>query len=209
MNDFISICSWLHLGYVCRFMQPSVFQGCSLLRATGNFSSVPPPILHFTRSSTHSNVHEAARLEGNWIKSNRPEIARSSAEKEDGSKKGKGICYLTPASHLSWLPGDNLPLGEGKSGGLEAQHKLLWKLPWWCKSGQPSPCPCEVGFFFSSLDTIGPLEWQEKTSAAGEEREGKAASVALVLIDIPSEESEYSNVSKLCYLTRESAEIRG
>ena len=43
----------------------------------------------------------------------------------------------------------------------------------------------------------------EEMSTAG--RKEKAACAAFVLIDIPAEESEYSNVSELCYLT----EIRG
>lgn len=97
------------------------FQGCSLLKATGKFSSVPaappthPQIPHFTHSSTHSNVHEGARLEGNWIKSNPLKLHGARQKKTTGSKR-KGICYLTPALHLiSWLPGDNQPLG----GGLE------------------------------------------------------------------------------------------
>lgn len=94
------------------------FSGCSLLKATGNFSSAPPPlILHFTRSSTHSNVHEGARLEGNWIKSNPPKL--HGAWRKKHISKRKGICYLTPALHLiSRLLGDNQPLGWRENGGL-------------------------------------------------------------------------------------------
>lgn len=100
MNDLISICSWSHLGYVCRFMQPSDFLGLLVTQSNWKFLISPPPHqnLHFTRSSTHSNVYKASEIRGklNQIKS--PEIARRSAER--GQIKRKGICYLTPASHL-------------------------------------------------------------------------------------------------------------
>lgn len=126
------------------------FSGCSLLKATEHFSSAPPPlILHFTRSSTHSNVHEGARLEGNWIKSNPPKL-HGAWRKEHRSKR-KGICYPTPALHL--ISPDCLEtishLGEGRTEDF-GSAQTLWNLLWWCKFGQPSPCPHEMGFFSST-----------------------------------------------------------
>jgi len=48
----------------------------------------------------------------------------------------------------------------------------------------------------------------DRRRTAGEHSKERPASTALFLIDIPAKKSEYSNVSKLCYLTWESAEIR-
>lgn len=102
--------------------------------------------------------------------------------------------------------------GRTEHFGLE---QTLCNLPRWRKFGQslPSSCPhevfSEVGFFFFFCRHNQAAGVTGEMSTAGKQWKEKAASTALVLIDIPAEESEYSNVSKLCYLTRESAEIRG
>lgn len=182
------------------------FSGCSLLKATGNFSSAPPPlILHFTRSSTHSNVHEGARLERNWIKSNPPKL-HGAWRKEHRSKR-KGTCYLTPALHL--ISPDCLEtishLGDGRTEGLRLSTNFM-KPPVVVQIWSAFTLSTWSVFFSRRNQAAGVTG---ETSTAGKKRKEKAASAASVLIDIPAEESEYSNVSKLCYLTWESAEIRG
>lgn len=207
MNAFFFNMLLVTFGLCMQIYSNLPFSGCSLLKATGNFSSPPSPILHLTHSSTHSNVHEGARLEGNWIRSNPPKLHRARRKEHTVDPKGKGICYLTPALHL--ISPNCLetisPLVKAERR-TSAQHKTSWNLPWWCKSGQPSPCPREVFLFFGHNQASGVTR---ETSIAGNKRKAEPASAALVLIDIPAEESEYSNVSKLCYLTWESVEIRG
>lgn len=86
--------------------------------------SFSPQILHFTRSSTHSNVHvqREIRAKLNQIKSveNCTELCRKSID-----PPGK---VSSVAIHLSRLHGDNQPLGEGRT-------QLSKNLSWWCKVG--------------------------------------------------------------------------
>lgn len=157
------------------------FSGCSLLKATGNFSSVSPPILHFTRSSTHFNVRQGGRLEGNWIKSNPPKLHGA---------QWKGICYLTPALHLisslpaAWRQSATWWRGEQTSS---AQHRLDAKI----SHGGANlvrlhlvHLKCFVGCFFFTpsllLNKIRQLEWQQM-STAGRRRKEKAALLRLGL----------------------------
>lgn len=133
MNDFIPICSWLRLAYICRFMQPSLFF-FRLLVTQSNWKIshqfhltppllIPPKILHFTHSSAHSNVqgrerdYRGGEIESNQIPPKLHGARRGKKKKKEKSidPKGKGICYLTPAMHLisPETPQDNQPLGRG------------------------------------------------------------------------------------------------
>lgn len=177
------------------------FSGCSLLKATGNFSSVfSPQILHVTRSSTHSNVHGRVRLEGNWIKLNPPKLHRARRKEQRSTRKG--ICYLTPALHLIF-PNCLETIGHLVKGE-HSTCQLSTNYLWWCTFGQTAPCTHQVFCVFSwNSQTVG------ETSTTGKQSKERATSAALVLIDIPADELEYSNVTKLCYLTWESVDIRG
>lgn len=160
MNAFFFNMLLVTFGLCMQIYSNLPFSGCSLLKATGNFSSPPSPILHLTHSSTHSNVHEGARLEGNWIRSNPPKLHRARRKEHTVDPKGKGICYLTPALHL--ISPNCLetisPLVKGERR-ISAQHKLHETSHG--GANLVSLHPAHVKCFFS-LDTIRPLGWQEK-----------------------------------------------
>lgn len=148
------------------------FSGCLLLKATGNFSSNSPPTLHlsilqFTRSSTHSNVHEGVRLEENWIRS--PEIAQSSAERAWIQKERYLLSNASVASHLSRLPGDNQPLGEGKTGGNTSAQGKLYETTRGANLVSLHPVHMKWGFFLWYNQAAG-VTWEMNIAGKGKLR---------------------------------------
>ncbi len=182
------------------------FSGCSLLKAIWNFSSIPshphPQILYFTHSFTHSNVCGGG-IRGGKLNQIKSRWKLHGARQKKHRSKRKGICYLTPALHL--ISPERLEtisrLANRGNGGLQLSKKSMKTSYDGADSVSLNPVHLKWRFF---LDTIRP---QKRGAQHEKKRKEEAASAALVLIDIQAK--EYSNVSKLCYLTWEWAEIRG
>lgn len=182
--------TWVIHANVCN----PPLSGCSLLKATRKFSSVSPPEFHSSHITPHILMCMRVRLEGNLIKSNPPKL-HGAPWKEHRSTR-KGTSYLTPALRMSVLWGKSAKWWRWMEH-FTAQQKLYEITV----HGGAHLVIC--------LQLFGVFVFLLSTQTGRQSSRRKAASAAVVLIDIPAKEWEYSNVSKLCYLSWESAEIRG
>lgn len=163
--------------------------GCSSLK--GNWKS-PQFCTSYAEPRIIMCMRE--RLEANWIKSNPLKLHRDWKD-----PKGK-VCVIqtaTSASHLYWWTEDNQWFGRIEDLCLSAPFiNLLVQI-----QTSIALSTRNVSFFPPTKQSG---HWSDR-STAGKQRKSCLGSI----IDIQGKKSEYSNVSKLCYLTWESAEIRG